>query len=446
LYGSCRERRYLIIWPLPLFQKTDYPPIAIDILPEPRAVAARDHLRVKQKKNAFGELTVGSLFSGCGGFDIGFEQEGFLPIGAFDIDSHVVAAYNENIAPVASVCDLSRETPQIKPDVLIAGSPCQGFSTAGKRDLDDPRNNLLIRAGQIAVALKPKVFVLENVPAAISGKHGSRWELVECMLKDAGYHVARIIAEGPTSGVPQLRKRLFLLSWLGNKTFRCEPEIKIAPALDKALANVDGISGHDPIFMVGGSREKKIAGRIDPGQKLCNVRISPAAVPTWDIPEVFGRVSASEREVLETIQRLRRRDRRRDFGDADPVLQSAVSASLGRSSGLNIRRLLQASYLRRVGHFIDLKHTYNGKYRRLSLTGVSPTVDTHFGDPSLFLHPTGDRGLTPREAARIQGFADTFKITTTRNRAFRMIGNAVPPPMASRLAKFIRETIFEVRD
>jgi DNA (cytosine-5)-methyltransferase 1 len=399
---------------------------------------------VKQQK-ALGELTVGSLFSGCGGFDIGFEQEGFQPIGAFDIDPQVVETYNQNIAPVASVCDLSIRTPQIKPDVLIAGSPCQGFSTAGKRKLDDPRNSLLIRAGQIAIALKPRVFVLENVPAAISGKHGSKWELVERMLRDAGYHVARIMVEGPSSGVPQLRKRLFLLSWTGNGTIRCEPEIKQAPSLREALQKVAGVAGHDPIPMQGGSREKRIASRILQGQKLCNVRISPAAVPTWAIPEVFGRVTASERAVLEAIQRLRRRERRRDFGDADPVLLSAVSANVGRSCGADVKRMIKAGYLRRVGRFIDLKHTYNGKFRRLSLEGVSPTVDTHFGDAGLFLHPTSDRGLTPREAARIQGFADSFQFSTTRARAFRMIGNAVPPPMASRLAKFIREAIFATR-
>jgi DNA (cytosine-5)-methyltransferase 1 len=398
---------------------------------------------VKQQKT-FGEWTVGSLFSGCGGFDIGFEQEGFRPIGAFDIDPQVVATYNQNIAPVASVCDLSLETPRIKPDVLIAGSPCQGFSTAGKRKLDDPRNSLLIRAGQIAVALKPKVFVLENVPAAISGKHGSKWKSVECMLQEAGYHVARIMVEGPSSGVPQLRKRLFLVSWTGSGEVQCVPETRKGPSLREALEKVAGVGGHDPIPMKRDSREKKIASRILQGQKLCNVRISPAAVPTWAIPEVFGQVSASDQLVLEAIQRLRRRERRRDFGDADPVLVSAISANVGRSCGTDVQRMIDSGYLRRVGRFVDLKHTYNGKYRRLSLDGVSPTVDTHFGDAGLFLHPTSDRGLTPREAARIQGFPDSFQLPPIRGRAFRMIGNAVPPPMASRLAKFIREAILMV--
>ena len=395
----------------------------------------------KDKLNS-ADRTVASLFSGCGGFDIGFEQEGFRPIGAFDIDSHVVTTYNENVAPVAAVCDLSTETPQVRPDVLLAGAPCQGFSTAGKRDLNDPRNDLLVRAGIIALELKPRVFILENVPAAISGRHGTRWEQVEAMLKNRGYSISRIFADGPSSGVPQFRKRLFLVAWLGHDAIRCEPDTSPAPTLSGTLENVEGLSGHDPKPLPAGSREQLIARRISPGQKLCNVRVSPAAVHTWDIPEVFGTVTDSEREVLDALIRLRRRDRRRIIGDADPVLPSTVNDYLERCCDSDIKRLLEAQYLRRVQQYIDLKYTYNGKFRRLPINGISPTVDTHFGDPCLFIHPCLDRGLTPREAARIQGFQDDFAIRSNRPRAFRMIGNAVPPPMAARLARFVRDAIF----
>ena len=327
---------------------------------------------------------------------------------------------------------------------MLAGAPCQGFSTAGKGDLNDPRNDLLVRAGIIALELKPRVFVLENVPGAISGRHGTRWEQVETLLKNGGYSIARVFADGPSSGVPQRRKRLFLVAWCGSGTVRCEPDTSAAPTLSGTLENVDGLSGHDPTPLPTGSREQLIASRISPGQKLCNVRVSPAAVPTWNIPEVFGTVTASEREVLDALIRLRRRDRRRDFGDADPVLPSVVNDYLKRCCDSEINRLLEAQYLRRIQQYIDLKHTYNGKFRRLPIDGVSPTVDTHFGNPSLFIHPHLDRGLTPREAARIQGFQDDFVIRSNRPRAFRMIGNAVPPPMAARLARFVRDAIFAV--
>ena len=404
----------------------------------------RDERSVRKARFNSADCTVASLFSGCGGFDIGFKQQGFRPIGAFDLDPHVVTTYNENVAPVASVCDLSTETPQVRPDVLLAGSPCQGFSTAGKRELNDPRNDLLVRAGIIALDLKPRVFILENVPAAISGRHGTRWEQVEAMLKKKRYHVARVLAEGPSSGVPQFRKRLFLVAWSGSDALRWELEPIPAPLLSDTLKKVTGLSGHDPRPLPVGSREQLIARRILPGQKLCNVRISPAAIPTWDIPEVFGTVTTSEREVLDAIIRLRRRARKRDFGDADPVSPSAVNAYLERCCDSEITRLLEVQYLRRVGQCIDLKHTYNGKFRRLPINGLSPTVDTHFGNPSLFLHPRRNRGLTPREAARIQGFEDDFIIRSNRTQAFRMIGNAVPPPMAARLASFVREAIFAV--
>ena len=386
--------------------------------------------------------TFASLFCGCGGFDIGFQREGFRPIGAFDNDPHVVEAYNRNVAPIATVCDLSTEIPQISPDVLLAGSPCQGFSTAGKRDFRDSRNDLLVRAGIITTNLKPNVFVLENVPAAISGRQGTRWEQVEAILRNAGYAVARVLADGPSSGVPQLRTRLFLIAWLGKHTIYQDPAIIPAPPLSDALIGVEGLSGHDPTILPEGSRDQLIARRISPGKKLCNVRVSPAAVPTWDIPEVFGHVTDSEREVLSALIRLRRRNRRRALGDADPVLPSVVDKYLKRCCAIDINRLIAANYLRRVDDYIDLTHTYNGKYRRLDVRAFSPTVDTHFGDPRLFIHPYSDRGLTPREAARIQGFPDAFLISESRQRAFRMIGNAVPPPMAARIASFIRDALF----
>lgn len=388
--------------------------------------------------------TVASLFAGCGGFDLGFKSEGFRPIAAFDIDPVAVGTFNSNIVDVARVCDLSDTTPQISADVLLAGSPCQGFSTAGKRALEDPRNNLLVRAGEIALTIRPKVFVLENVPAAISGRHGSRWEQVEAMLRAGGYMVERVVAEGPASGVPQLRKRLFLLAWRGDIPVRCDLAPRASLPLMETIGGIGDASGHDPLPFRQGSREAYIAARIGPGQKLCNVRISPAAVHTWDIPEVFGTIALGERSLLEAIVRLRRRDRRRDFGDADPVEIERICSHLGRCCHAEVERLISLDYLRRVGDYIDLKHTYNGKFRRLPLDGPSPTVDTHFGDPALFLHPLEHRGLTPREAARIQGFHDGFDFGDVKARAFRLIGNAVPPPMAGRLARLVRDALLPV--
>src|SRR5262249_40945502 len=132
--------------------------------------------------------TVASLYSGCGGFDKGFEWLGFQPVGATDIDPSAVDHFNQNVRPVASVLDLgARDLDHAAPSVLLAGSPCQGFSTAGKRLVCDPRNHLMVRAGEIAVRMRPNVFILENVPAALSGHHRSHWLLVEDMLRWNGF-------------------------------------------------------------------------------------------------------------------------------------------------------------------------------------------------------------------------------------------------------------------
>lgn len=399
--------------------------------------------RHRKSRASVADLKVASLFSGCGGFDLGFEAEGFRSVGAFDIDRNVVEAFNSNIRPVARVCDLAAEMPEVKVDVLLAGSPCQGFSTVGKRNLNDPRNDLLVRAGRIALKSRPRVFVLENVPAAIAGAHGTKWEQVESELRAASYRVTRFVADGATSGVAQKRKRLFLIAWDTNTEIDFSPKEVAPPSLSDILNVEEGTTGHNPTPLARGSREYLIARRIKPGQKLCNVRISPSAVHTWEIPEVFGETTSGEREVLLAVTRLRRRDRRRNFGDADPVLAASVASMLGRDASIDLESLIEKRYLRTVGQYVDLVHTYNGKFRRLPSEGLSPTVDTHFGNPSLFLHPKADRGMTPREAARIQGFPDSFKLTGSPASDMRMVGNAVPPPMSQRIARFLKESIFK---
>lgn len=383
-----------------------------------------------------------SLFSGCGGLDFGFSAQGFRTLAAYDLDKLAIATFNLNHGCAAKKADLSFERPPLpKSDILLAGAPCQGFSTIGKRDLEDPRNLLVKRAAELIVLSRPKVAVMENVPAALAGAHGAIWAESEGLLRWNGYNVRRFIAEGSDSGVPQRRKRLFLICWRGSDCIRVEPPPVKAPSLREALSGLEECEDHDPIMLAEGSRDALIAAGIPPGSKLCNVRISGAAVPTWSIPSIFGSTSDSEKEVLIAIVRLRRRARRRSFGDADPVLPSQVAEYLGRPVEHDIAGLVATGYLRLDHPWVDITHTYNGKYRRLDWSVPAPTVDTHFGDPRLFLHPEEARGLTPREAARIQGFPDDFRFVGGRRERFRLIGNAVPPPMAARIAYFVRAAL-----
>jgi DNA (cytosine-5)-methyltransferase 1 len=388
--------------------------------------------------------TFASLFSGCGGLDLGFEQAGFRGLAAFDLDEQAIDTHNANLKTPGFVADVAtskirKEIPG-RPDVVIAGPPCQGFSTLGKRRLEDPRNSLILTAARLAVDLRPQVIVLENVSGAVSGAMAPLWGQVEQTIHHAGYRFQTHRVTSAHFGVPQIRRRVVLLAWksrLSNPHFRSLP----AKSLRETLSGVGGLENHEPKELKRGSQEYQIALRIRPHQKLCNVRGGDRAVPTWEIPEVYGKTVASERQVLLAVQRLRRQLRLRDHGDADPVRVKDISEACGRIVDSDVRRLHEKQYLRKVGQRYDLVHVFNGKFRRLAWHENAPAVDTRFGEPRYFLHPDEQRGLSVREAARIQGFPDEFILSGPRAAQFRMVGNAVPPPLARQLAITIRDQL-----
>lgn len=388
------------------------------------------------------DLTFASLFSGCGGLDLGFEQAGFRGIAAYDIDQIAIDTHNANLGTPGHVCDLtgiaSLKGMIASPSVVIAGPPCQGFSTMGLRRLDDPRNSLVVVATRLAIGLSPKAIVLENVSGAIAGDHQSYWRQAESLLRNGGYSVATHRVTSSDFGVPQIRRRIVMIAWNGKgeftPVFRTTNQVSLAGALNA----VDGLTNHEPKALQPGTADYKIARRIGQHQKLCNVRCGERAIPTWQIPEVFGKTTLAEREVLSAIQRLRRQMRQRTTGDADPVLPSDVTERCGRNVRSQIDRLCEKGFLRRIGRRFDLVNTFNGKFRRLAWQHSAPAVDTRFGEPRYFLHPEEHRGLSVREAARIQGFPDEFEFFGPRAAQFRMVGNAVPPPLARHIAMAIR--------
>jgi DNA (cytosine-5)-methyltransferase 1 len=123
------------------------------------------------------------------------------------------------------------------------------------------------------------------------------------------------------------------------------------------------------------------------------------------------------------------------------VTARELGAFLGHCIGGTLQALVTKGYVRRLGNAYDLTHTFNGKFRRLLWGQPAPTVDTRFGDPWYFLHPDENRAFTVREAARVQGFPDWFIFHGPERSQYRLIGNAVPPPLAALLGTFIRGTL-----
>lgn len=384
-----------------------------------------------------------SLFSGCGGFDLGFAQAGYQSLAAYDSWAAAVANFRANIGGECRVQDLSCGfVPNfVGCDVVLAGSPCQGFSTVGKRNINDPRNALLDHAVTISLALKPKVIVLENVPGVLLGAHGRYWQSAKAKLKADGFEVQQIEPDARSFGLPQTRRRVLLVAVRGGG-FSLQLKTTHPKSLAEIISGADAAANHNPKPLAHDSRDGIIARSIGPGQKLCDVRGGASSVHTWDIPGVFGETLASEREVLEAIMVLRRRNRVRDFGDADPVPFKVLSAELARGVKRTVASLEKKGYVKVDGDLVNLRHAFNGKYRRVMAESSSCTVHTQFGEPKYFLHPVEHRGFTVREAARIQGFPDTYVFEGAVADQYRMIGNAVPPPLGRALAEALMKSYF----
>ncbi len=383
-----------------------------------------------------------SLFSGCGGLDLGFVDAGYRCVTAVDLNEDAVAVHRENISAPVVIADLGKgykaKSDWQDIDVVLAGPPCQGFSTIGKRRLDDPRNALILAAARIAVQIRPKVVLMENVSGVLAGKHRAFWEKMLGTLRRAGYKICQLICEGTQFGVPQIRKRVVAIAWRTSYSGTVTLPTSPGGTLRDALIGIKDSPNHRPNRLIAGSSPRMIANHILPGQKLCNVRLSERSVHTWDIPEVYGRTNKRERRILVALARRRRQKRLRNYGDADPVTAQALRWFVGQPVASILQRLIVKGYVRRVGNAYDLSHTFNGKFRRLVWDEPAPTVDTKYGDPYYFLHPEEPRAFTVREAARIQGFPDSFVFTGSERNHFQMIGNAVPPPLARIVGKYIR--------
>ena len=170
-----------------------------------------------------GNLNVISLFSGCGGLDLGFKKSGFNILLANDMDKYAGQTYKENFPETKfifgdirkiSVEDMKKRIGNRPIDAVIGGPPCQGFSNAGLRDPKDPRNSLFMEFIRIVAGFKPKYVVLENVPGILTMRT-EKGDLVKDIIRDEfnkiGYKIESRILLATDYGVPQKRRRVIFI-------------------------------------------------------------------------------------------------------------------------------------------------------------------------------------------------------------------------------------------
>lgn len=171
---------------------------------------------MSSKEKSKKPLTVLSLFTGCGGLDIGLEMAGFETKMCVDNDPESCKTIHHN-RPTWKVFegDIREFTPVGKFDLVAGGPPCQGFSTAGKGDPSDPRNFLWKEYFRVVEAVKPKAILLENVAGMLSKKNAHHVEEFIARLESLGYLPTMKVLDASDYKVPQNRKRLIIVAGLG---------------------------------------------------------------------------------------------------------------------------------------------------------------------------------------------------------------------------------------
>jgi DNA (cytosine-5)-methyltransferase 1 len=192
-----------------------------------------------------------SLFSGGGGLDIGLEMAGFVTVTCVDNDPESCKTLRRN-RPTWRIFegDIKEFSPDTAYDVVVGGPPCQGFSTAGKGNPNDPRNFLWKEYFRIVREVKPKALLLENVAGMANAKNKHHLLQFISHLNSLGYKVSTGILNAADFGVPQLRKRLFVVAGLG-----WSPELpfvadvakhKTAKEAISDLLKVNEFANHEP--------------------------------------------------------------------------------------------------------------------------------------------------------------------------------------------------------
>ncbi len=164
-------------------------------------------------------MRVVDLFCGCGGLSLGFQKAGIDVVAGYDNWNPAIATHKYNFTnPVHKIdlFDVESSVEHIKqysPDMIIGGPPCQDFSSAGLRNEDNGRGDLTISYANIVSAIKPNWFLMENVSTITKTR---KLAVAKSIFKDAGYGLTQIVLDASLCGVPQKRKRFFLIGHLGD--------------------------------------------------------------------------------------------------------------------------------------------------------------------------------------------------------------------------------------
>ncbi|MEE1059781.1 MAG: DNA cytosine methyltransferase [Treponema sp.] len=344
-------------------------------------------------------LNVIDLFAGVGGLSLGFEMAGAKILMANEYDESIATSYVKNrpnnnmIIEDITKLDIESTFKTIKDsvDIIVGGPPCQGFSQKGQRKtINDSRNFLFKYYFNVVDYIRPKYFVMENVPNLLTAENGYFKKEITELFSKIGYTIDSDVLNASDFGIPQNRRRAFIIGKLGNRKVQFPPKKTIKTTAWEAIS--------DLAFLNSGEGEFEQQYRFAPQSEYQKLLRN-------NNEKLYNHITTSHSEIA--IKRM------------------AMVPEGGGRSDLPKEELT--------------KSIYSGTWGRIIKDDITVTITTRFDTPSSgrFTHPFLNRAITVREAARIQSFPDSFIFYGTKTSQMKQVGNAVPPLLAKAVAEAI---------
>ncbi len=372
------------------------------------------------------------LFCGAGGLSYGFEQAGFRITVGVDNDPEACRTFEANHSNARVIAsDIRKVSAEAildladgeRPDVVVGGPSCQGFSTVGPRDFSDPRNAQFREFVRLVRDLKPKCVLMENVVGLLLYKKGQVGNEVCELFGELGYATRAKILLAADFGVPQLRRRVFFIGTALDvpvafpKPTHSDPELWAEYAL--------------PFAELSSIGQKNGCKHLPP-----HITVAEAIDDLPPLGEMDGAdVSEYESPPRSNYQKTLRGYRKHLFnhvsGGHSPAERKMIRALKPGENWRALPKSVLPKRFEKIRPYDASTLIMRLRWDRPSYTITTKSAEVTSG---AFIHPEQDRTISVREAARLQSFPDRFRFYGSQLDQRRQIGNSVPPLLAERLA------------
>lgn len=368
------------------------------------------------------------LFCGAGGMSLGFIQEGFNLNFACDIEPSCIETYRFNHPNVESKYIVNEDIKKIEDhindylqfknvDIIIGGPPCQGFSIANQQRLiDDPRNKLYKSFVGIVAKTQPKFFIMENVKGMMKFANQVKED-----FENVGYNVEFNIFNAHNFSVPQNRERLI---FIGSRTKIIPQDIimMINNIKNERYVLKDAIGDLNVLEASKIKNNTEIINQINGGVVIRKINKSSTS-------DYIDKINQGVKENQVVFNHQARYNNDRDIEIFGRLYEG------DKSDDPKIQDIMP---------YTSRNHIFKDKYYKLKYDDLCKTITAHMKfDCNMYIHPTEARGLTPREAARIQSYPDDYIFKGPFTKTYMQIGNSVPPLMGRHFAMIIKNILDE---